>query len=155
MKRHAPPHAHQSADVCTLCIKTSAGLQRVINTLPRLSSHNTFVLWVQSSLFAVWVQPQLQSRRRLLLRLQLQLQSRCRLLLRLHLWPQLRIPAPRMSSSECSSLEEQTLAKLRYCRESATQQRAQSSTGLVRRVLKVRYVFIPNSAFNPIIIHPG
>jgi hypothetical protein len=37
-----PLHAHQSADVCTVCITTSARLQRVLNTLPRLSSHNTF-----------------------------------------------------------------------------------------------------------------
>ena len=141
--REMKRHAHQSADVWTVCMITSAGLQRVINTLSRLSSHNTFVLWVQSSLFVAWVQHQFP------------LQSRRRLRLQLRLWPQLLVPAPQMSNSECSSLEEQMPAKLRFCKESATRQRAQSSTGLVRRVLKVRYVLIPNGAFNPIIVYPG
>ena len=80
--REMKRRAHQSADVWTVCIITSTGLQRVINTLSRLSSHNTFVLWVQSSLFVAWVQSQLP------------LQSRRRLRLQLRLWPQLLVPAP-------------------------------------------------------------
>ena len=139
-----PLHAHQSADVWTVCIITSAGLQRVINTASRLSSHNTFVPWVQSNLFVAWVRPQLL------------LQSRRRLLLRLHLQPhwRFRAPALQMSNSECSSLEDQVPGKLRFCKESAIQQRVQSSTGLVRRVLAIRYVLIPIGAFNPLIAHP-
>ena len=130
-----------SADVCVSeCRITTCDQQCPVFLL---TSHNTFVLWVQSSLFVAWVQPQLP------------LQSRLRLRLRLYLWPQLRGPAPQMSNSECSSLEEQMPAKLRFCRESATQQRVQSSTGLVDRTLKVRYVLVPNGAFNPIIVHPG
>jgi hypothetical protein len=74
------------------------GFQRVIiNTLPCLSSYNTFRVlpWVQSKGLAAWI--------------------------RLQLLP----PASQMYNSEYSSLEEQMPGKLRFCRESATQQRIQ------------------------------
>ena len=98
----------------------------MIKTFPCLS-YNTFrdVPWVQSKVLVAWIRLQLLA------------------------------PASQMSDSEYSSLEEQMLGKLRFCRGSAIQQRVQSSTGLVRRVLANRYVFIPNDAFNFVMIYPG
>ena len=126
------PDLHTSQLMFVLCIITSSGFQRVINTI-LLASLNTFVPWVQSrALNAIaWI--------------------RFRLCLRLRF----RGPyASQISNSECSSLEEQMPGRLRFCRESATQQRVQRSTGLVRRVLAIRYVLIPNGAFN-LIVYTG
>ena len=135
-------------------------------TLPSLSSHNnTLVPWVQSEVFIAWTQdhwqlhllPVLHFRHPphlqfspclqlcLYLQLRLCLQFRLHLHLHLRLRPQLRVHTPQMSNSECSSLEEQMPGKLRYCRESAIQQRVQSSTGLIHRVFATRYVLIIHS----------
>ena len=118
------------------------------------SSQNTFVPWVYTRLFAAWPQLRLRLRLRLLLRLRLRLRPQFRLWPRFRhrLWLQLRlqmrVPASQMSSSEYSSLEEQMRGRLQFCKGSATQQRAQRFTGLADGVLAIRYVTIPNGAFN-------
>ena len=119
-----------------------------------LVQSSQIVPWVYARLFAAWPQfrLQLRLRLRLLLRFRLPFRLRTRVDHRLCLWLQLRlqlrVPASQMSSSEYSSLEEQMRGRLQFCRKSATQRRAQRSTGLAHVVLAIRYVFIPNDAFN-------
>ena len=96
-------------------------------------SHNPFVTWVHTFGFVAF-----------------QLRLRLRLCLRL----QFRVSASQMSSSECSSLEEPMPGKLRFCRESAIQQRVQRSTGLAHRVVANRYVHILSGSFN-LTVYPG
>lgn len=69
------------------------------------------------------------------------------------LWIQRRIyPAfPTMPSSESSSLEEPTLGRHRFCRESVTPRRIQRSTGVMNQRMTIGYALLPISAFDLII----
>ena len=140
--------------VVSWCLYSACNnMKRVINTLPSLSSHNTFIRWMQSRVLVSWIQL------RLLLRLHLRLcpqlgQPQSQHRPQLCLW-YLRIPpASQISSSECSSLEDQMREKHPSYKGSATQQRVQKSIGLIRRALANRYVLIPNTAFD-LMVYPG
>ena len=155
-------HAHQSADVRTVCIITPTSAQ---HTLPS-PSHNTFVSWVQSrvfvALFRLRLHLRLQHRLRLCPRPRHQLGQRLQHRphrLRFHYCPQFCLPYLRFrtsqkSSSECSSLGEQMRGKLLFYRGSARQRRVRRSTGLVRRALEIWYALIPNASFN-LMVNPG
>ena len=126
-------------------------MKRVINTLPSLSSHNTFIRWMQSRVLVSWIQLRLHLRLHLRLCPQLgQPQSQHRP--QLCLW-YLRIPpASQISSSECSSLEEQMRERHPFYKGSATPRTVQRSIGLIRRALASWYVLIPDAAFNLMVI---